>query len=59
MVREIELQGISCIIVGSPLLTDRRSGMVGTVMEALRHIKAELATLLDAPAILALCHEVG
>jgi hypothetical protein len=33
--------------------------MVGTVMEALRHIKAELATLLDAPAILALCHEVG
>ena len=33
--------------------------MVGTVTEALRHIKAELATLLDAPAILALCHEVG
>jgi len=33
--------------------------MVGTVMEALRHIKAELATRLDAPAILALCHEIG
>ena len=33
--------------------------MVGTVMEALRHIKAELATLLDAAAILALCHEMG
>src|SRR5438093_12297841 len=33
--------------------------MVGTVMEALRHIKAELAALLDAPAILALCREVG
>src|SRR5437763_14194871 len=33
--------------------------MVGTVIEALRHIKAELAALLDAPAILALCHEVG
>lgn len=33
--------------------------MVGTVMEALRHIKAELATRLDAPAILTLCHEVG
>jgi Transposase DDE domain len=33
--------------------------MVGTVMEALRHIKAELATLLDAPAILTLCHALG
>jgi hypothetical protein len=33
--------------------------MVGTVTEALRHIKAELAALLDAPAILALCREVG
>src|SRR3989442_10290065 len=33
--------------------------MVGTVMEALRQIKAELGPLLDAPAILALCHEVG
>ena len=33
--------------------------MVGTVMEALRHLKAERATLLDAPAILALCHERG
>ena len=29
--------------------------MVGTVTEALRHIKAELAVLLDAPTILALC----
>lgn len=33
--------------------------MIGTVMEALRHIKAELAALLDAPTILALCHEMG
>ena len=33
--------------------------MVGTVTEALRHIKAELAALLDAPASLALCHAVG
>jgi len=33
--------------------------MVGTVTEALRHIKAELVTLLDAPTILALCREVG
>ena len=33
--------------------------MVDTVMEALRYIKAELATLLDAPAMLALCHEMG
>jgi hypothetical protein len=33
--------------------------MVGTVTEALRHIKVELATLPDAPAILTLCHEVG
>src|ERR1051326_5060329 len=33
--------------------------MGGTVMETLRHIKAELAALLDTPAILALCHEVG
>src|SRR5712691_2566745 len=33
--------------------------MVGMVTEALRHINAELATLLDAPMILALCREVG
>ena len=33
--------------------------MVGTVTEALRHIKAELAALLEAPTMLALCHEVG
>jgi hypothetical protein len=33
--------------------------MVGMVTEALRHLKAELATLLDAPTILALCREVG
>lgn len=33
--------------------------MVGTVTEALRHIKAERAVLLDAPTICALCREVG
>ena len=33
--------------------------MVGTVTEALKHIQAELATLLDAPTILALCREMG
>jgi hypothetical protein len=33
--------------------------MVGTVTEALKHINAELAVLLDAPTILALCREVG
>ena len=33
--------------------------MVGVVTEALRHIKADLAVLLDAPTILALCREVG
>src|SRR5712692_8316662 len=33
--------------------------MVGMVTEALKHIKAELAVLLDAPMILALCREVG
>jgi DDE family transposase len=33
--------------------------MVGTVTEALRHMKAELAALLDAPTILGLCREVG
>jgi hypothetical protein len=33
--------------------------MVGMVTEALTHIKAELAVLLDAPTILALCREVG
>lgn len=33
--------------------------MVGMVPEALKHIKAELAVLLDAPTILALCREVG
>src|SRR5467141_5368967 len=39
--------------------TDRRFRMVGTVTEALKHIQAELATLLDAPTILALCREMG
>jgi len=29
--------------------------MVGTITEALKHLQAELATLLDAPTILALC----
>ena len=33
--------------------------MVGMVTEALRHLKADLALLLDAPTILALCREVG
>jgi len=33
--------------------------MVGTVTEALRHINAELATLLDAPMLCALCRAVG
>ena len=33
--------------------------MVGMMTEALRHIKAELAALLDAPMMLALCREVG
>jgi hypothetical protein len=33
--------------------------MVGMVTEALRHIKGDLALLLDAPMILALCREVG
>jgi len=33
--------------------------MVGMVTEALRHIKAELAALLDAPTSLILCREVG
>jgi hypothetical protein len=33
--------------------------MVGMVTEALRQIKAELAALLEAPTILALCREVG
>jgi hypothetical protein len=33
--------------------------MVGTVPEALKHIKADLAQVLDAPTILALCREVG
>ena len=33
--------------------------MVGMVTEALRHLQAELAVLLDAPTILALCREVG
>jgi hypothetical protein len=33
--------------------------MVGMVTEALRHIKGDLAILLDAPMILALCREVG
>ena len=33
--------------------------MVGTVTEALKHIQAELATLLDAPTILTLCREGG
>jgi len=33
--------------------------MVGTITAALKHIQAELATLLDAPTILALCREMG
>ena len=33
--------------------------MVGMMTEALRHLKAELAALLDAPTILTLCREVG
>jgi hypothetical protein len=33
--------------------------MVGTVTDALRHIKAEIAVLLDAPMILTLCREIG
>jgi len=33
--------------------------MVGMVTEALRHIKGDLALLLDAPMILALCRAVG
>ena len=33
--------------------------MVGTVTEALRHIKVELAVLLEAATILALCRAVG
>jgi len=33
--------------------------MIGRVTEALRHLKAELAALLDTPTILALCREVG
>src|SRR5262245_61361947 len=44
---------------GIRYLTDRRLRMVGTVTEVLRHSKVELATLLDAPTILALCREVG
>ena len=33
--------------------------MVGTVTAALRHIPADLATLLDAPMLSALCRAVG
>jgi hypothetical protein len=33
--------------------------MVGIVTEALRHMQAELAALLDAPTMLGLCREVG
>jgi Transposase DDE domain len=33
--------------------------MIGMVSEALRYIKAELADLLNAPTILAVCREVG
>ncbi len=33
--------------------------MVGMVTEALRHIQTDLATLLDAPTLRALCREVG
>lgn len=33
--------------------------MVGTVTAALKHVQAELATLLDAPTILTLCREGG
>src|SRR5256885_12580461 len=57
--RAIELCGISCTIVGSQPLTHRRSRMVGMVTAALRHLKAALAPLLDAPTMLALCREVG
>ncbi len=32
--------------------------MIGTVTAALKHIQAELAALLDAPMILALCREM-
>ncbi len=33
--------------------------MIGTVTAVLKHIKADLAQVLDAPTILALCHEAG
>ena len=33
--------------------------MSGTVTAVLKHIKADLAQVLDAPTILALCHEAG
>src|SRR5712691_941123 len=45
-------------MVGLRHLTDRRFRMVGTITAALKHIQAELATLLDAPTILALCREM-
>ena len=33
--------------------------MIGTVTAVLKHMKAELAQILDAPMILALCREAG
>lgn len=33
--------------------------MIGTVTAVLKHIKADLGQVLDAPTILALCHEAG
>ncbi len=33
--------------------------MIGTVTAVLKHIKADLAQVLDAPTILALCREAG
>jgi hypothetical protein len=33
--------------------------MIGMVTAALRHIKPDLATRLDAPMLRALCREVG
>src|SRR5207247_3539300 len=57
--RKIGPRGNSCIIGGLPPLTDRRSRMISTGTEALRQITAALATLLDAPAMLALCREGG
>ena len=33
--------------------------MIGTVTAVLKHIKADLAQILDAPMMLALCREAG